>query len=76
MPTVEDLSIKATRVVYALNKKMKLSKLATKIALKLLTTLISPMLLYGSEVWGTFIDLDFEGWNKSKIEQVSTHSIY
>ena len=29
MPTVEDLSIKATRVVYALNSKIKLSKLPT-----------------------------------------------
>ena len=63
LPNVKDLSIKATRVVYALNNKFKLSKLPTKLALKLLTTLISPVLLYGSEVWGPFIDLDFEGWD-------------
>ena len=75
LPTVEDLSIKATRVVYALNNKIKLSKLPTKLALQLFTTLISPMLLYGSEVWGPFIDLDFEGWDKSKIEQVHTQFI-
>ena len=70
LPTVEDLSIKATRVVYALNNKIKLSKLPTKLVLKLFTTLISPILLYGSEVWGPFIDLDFERWDNSKIEPV------
>ena len=75
LPTVEDLSIKATRVVYALNNKIKLLKLLTKLSLKLFTTLISPILLYGSEVWGPFIDLDFEGWDKSKIEQVHTQFI-
>ena len=75
MPTVEDLSIKATRVVCSLNNKIKLSKLPTKLALTLFTTLISPMWLHGSEVWGYFIDLDFEGWDKSKIEQVHTQFI-
>ena len=75
MPTVEDLSIKATQVVYALNNKIKLSKLPTKLALKLFTALISPILLYGSEVWGPFIDLDFEGWDKFKIQQVHTQFI-
>ena len=75
LPTIEDLSIKANRVVYALNSKIKLSKLPTKLALKLFSTLISPILLYGSEVWGPFIDFDFEKWDKSKIEQVHTQFV-
>ena len=69
-PTIMDLSIKATRVVYALNNKIKLSKLPTKLALKLFNTLISPILLYGSEVWGPYANLDLVKWDKSKIEQV------
>ena len=75
MPTVEDLSIKATRVVYVLNNKIKLSKLPRKLELQLFTTLISTVLLYGSEVWEPFIDFDFEGWDRSKIEQVHTQFI-
>ena len=75
LPTIEDLSIKANRVVYALNNKIKLSKLPTKLALKLFNTLISPILLYGSEVWGPFIDHDFVEWDKTKLEQVHTQFI-
>ena len=69
-PTIMDLSIKATQVVYALNNKIKLSKLPTKPALKLFNTLISPILLYGSEVWSPYANLDLVKWDKSKIEQV------
>ena len=65
-----DLSIKATQVVYALSNKIKLSKLPTKLAFKLFNTLISPILLYGSEVWGPYANLDLVKWDKSKIEQV------
>ena len=69
-PTIMDLSIKATRVVYALNNKIKLSKLPTKLALTLFNTLISPILIYRSEVWGPYANLDLVKWDKSKIEQV------
>ena len=75
MPTVLDLSIKANRAVYALNNKIKLSKLPTRLALKLFSSLITPILLYGSEVWGPFIDQDFEKWDKNKVEQVHTQFI-
>ena len=69
-PTMRDLNIKATRAVYALNNKIKLSKLPTKLALKLFNSLISPILLYGSEVWGPYANLDFVEWDKWKIEKV------
>ena len=75
IPTVEDLSIKANRAVYALNNKIKLSRLPTRLALKLFNSLISPILLYGSEVWGPFIDQDLVSWDKNKIEQVHTQFI-
>ena len=49
-PSIEDLSIRANRAIYALNNKVKLSKLPTKLALKLFSAQIKPILLYGSEV--------------------------
>ena len=74
-PTIRDLSIKATRGIFALNNKMKLSKLPTKLALKLFNSLISPILLYGSEVWGPYANHDFAEWDKIKIEQVHVQFI-
>ena len=74
-PTIIDLSTKATRIIYALNNKIKLSKLPTKLALRLFRTLISPVLTYGSEVWGPYSDFNFEEWEKSKIEQVHSQFI-
>ena len=73
--TVEDLSIKANRAIYALNNKIKLSRLHTRLALKLYNSLIAPILLYGAEVWGPFIEQNFEKWDKNKVEQTHTQFI-
>ena len=69
-PAIEDLSIKANRAIFSLNNKIKLSKLPTRLALKIFQSQISPILLYGCEVWGPYMDYDLETWEKSKIEQV------
>ena len=74
-PTIRDLSIKANRAVFALNSKIKLSKLPTKLALRLFNSLVLPILLYGSEVWGPYADLDFTKWDGSKTEQVHVQFI-
>lgn len=71
-PSIEDLSIRANRAIYALNNKVKLSKLPTKLALKLFSAQIKPILLYGSEVWCPYMDYDYGDWDKCKIEQVHT----
>ena len=34
LPTIEDLSLKAERAIYALNTKVKLSKIPTRLAKK------------------------------------------
>ena len=67
---MEDLSIKATRAIYALNSKIRLTKLPINLSLKLFHTLITPILLYGSDVWGPFLDLGFKEWDQTNIEQV------
>ena len=72
LPTLEDLSIKAKRVIYALNSKTKISRFPIKLALKLFDTLIKPILMYGAEVWGPYIDFDYTKWESSKIEMTHT----
>ena len=65
-PTIDDLSIRANRAVFALNNKMKISNLPTKLALKVFQSQIMPILLYGAEVWGPYMDLDFLSWEKGE----------
>ena len=71
-PTIDDLSIKATRAIFSLTSKMKLSKLPTKIAIKIFNSQIVPILLYGSEIWGPYLNIDFASWEKNKIERKQT----
>ena len=74
-PTIDDLSIRANRAVFALNNKMKISNLPTKLALKVFQSQIMPILLYGAEVWGPYMDFDFLSWEKGKTERVQTQFI-
>ena len=36
---------------------------------KIFETSIEPILTYGSEVWGVFLKLDFEKWDKTSTEK-------
>ena len=74
-PTLDDLAIRANRPLFSLNSKYKVSKLPERLAIKIFNTLITPILLYGSEVWGPFMDFDYLTWNTSKIERVQTQFI-
>ena len=73
-PTIEDLSTRANRAIAALNNKVKISKLPPRLAIKIFYSQIVPILLYGSEVWGPYIDNDYTSWDKNRIERV--HSQY
>ena len=68
--TIDDLSIKANRAIFALRGKIKLSKLPIKLATKIFNCQIAPILLYGSEVWGPYMAYRYETWGRSKIERV------
>ena len=71
-PTMDDLSLRANCAVYALNNKIKLSRLPTRIALKIFKCQIVPILIYGSEVWGPYQNNNYTTWDKSNIERVHT----
>ena len=67
-----DLSIKANRAIFALRNKIKFSKLPTKLAIKIFNAQIVPILLYGSEIWGPYMDLSFDTWDKTKIKIIQS----
>ena len=70
--TIDDLCVKANRAIFAIKAKAKLSKLPLKLSLKIFNSQIVPILLYGSEVWGPFMDYNFETWDNSKTERIHT----
>ena len=72
---LKELSNKANRALFAPNSKYKLSKLPLNIAIKLFDV-VTPILLYGSEVWGVYeydnYQENFHKWHKSPIKAVHT----
>ena len=70
--TIDDLTLKANRAIYAIKSKVQLSKLPIKLAIKIFKSQIVPILLYGSEVWGPYINFDNLTWGDSNTEQVHT----
>ena len=67
-----ELSIKAKRAIFALNNKIKLSKLPTYLAIKIFSAQIAPILLYGSEIWAPYTKYDLKNWEKCEVEKVHT----
>ena len=51
---------------------MKLSKLPVSLAIKIFNSQIVPILLYGSEVWGPYMEKTFENWDETNIERTQT----
>ena len=75
LPTLKDLSNKANRTLFALNSKIKFTQLPVKIAIRIFDAVVSPILLYGSEVWEPYINFDNSKWESSDIERVHTQFI-
>ena len=68
MKTIADKEIQA---LFTMKKKVDFSNLKPKLATKIFESIISPILLYNSEVWGAFtcINKDFHKWNRTPIEK-------
>ena len=69
-PTLGNSSEKARRTIFALNNQFSLKRLPVRIALKLFDSYISPILLYGLQIWMPFHQTDFNEWDITKIEFV------
>ena len=70
--TIADQEAKANRAIFALNNKIKLSKIPTRMALTIFNTQIKPILLYGIEVWAPYGDYSYENWEKCEVEKCHT----
>ena len=71
-PTLVDLSCKANRAIYALLSKLPIKIAPVKTMLRLFDTCISPILLYGSEVWAPFMNHNGINWDTTQIEKTHT----
>ena len=58
--TSKNLSVKTKQALFALNNMIKLSQMPIKLALKIFTTQLVPILLYGAEVYGPYIFKNLE----------------
>ena len=65
----KQLSEKALRALYKIRKQLDFHKLSPKVATKIFDSIISPILLYNSEVWGAYEKNDFNKWDNTEIEK-------
>ncbi len=65
-----DLRNKANRAFFSLNSKFQFKKLPIRICLKLFDSLLSPILLYCSEVLASFDYMDLNKWYTWEIEKM------
>ena len=73
-PTVREQSNKAMKAIFALNSKINLTLLPVKLAIKFFDTAVTPILLYGSEIWEPYLNEDGKKWDANEIEK--THTQY
>ena len=57
-PNLKELSKKGLKAVFALNSKIKLTRLPVKVVLNIFDAAILPILLYGSEIWEPYLNQD------------------
>ena len=65
----KQLGEKALRALYKIRKHVDFHKMSPKIATKIFDAIISPILLYNSEVWGAHGKTDFNKWDNTEIEK-------
>ena len=66
----EQLSEKGLHALLGMRKYSNINRFPPKLASKLFDTMISPILTYNCEVWGAYLKLDLNHWDKSPIEKV------
>ncbi len=64
---MNELKEKVRRAFYAIKKSIQI-EIPIRIWLKIFQSVIEPIALYGSEVWGPLLNHEFEKWDKNPIE--------
>jgi hypothetical protein len=67
---LKQLSEKALHALYGIRRQLNFSHHNPEYAIKIFDSIITPILLYNSEVWGTSVKNDFNSRDKSPIEKV------
>ena len=65
----QQLSEKALHALFKIRKHLDFHKLPPKLAMKIFDGIVSPILLYNSEVWGAYVNNDFTKWDKTSTEK-------
>jgi hypothetical protein len=65
----QQLSEKANHALYKIRKQIDFHNLPPKLACRIFDGVISPILLYNSEIWGAYADNDFTKWDKTQTEK-------
>ncbi|CAB4003282.1 Hypothetical predicted protein, partial [Paramuricea clavata] len=65
----QQLSEKAMHALFKIRKNLDFQKLTPKLAIKIFDDIVSPILLYNSEVWGAYGNNDFTKWDKTSTEK-------
>lgn len=66
---IQQLSEKASHAMHKIRRHLNLHALSPKIAIKIFDNIISPILLYNSEIWGAYTNIDFNKWDKTPTEK-------
>jgi hypothetical protein len=66
----QQLSEKALHALFKIRKNLDFHKLSPKIATKIFDSIITPILLYNSEIWGAYEKNDLNKWDNSQTEKV------
>ena len=61
--------------MHAIAFKVPIKGISIENMLKLFDTCISPILLYGSEVWGPYLNINYTNWESTPIEKLHTQYI-
>ena len=67
---VKQLADKAHLAMNSTRKKLDICKLPPNLAVKIFDSIISPILLYNSEVWGAFANHYLNKWDQSPNEKI------
>merc|ERR1712035_109342 len=68
---INDLRDKGRRAFWSI-KKSSCIDIPVRVWIKIFQSVIEPIILYGSEVWGPLVTQDFEKWDKHPIESLHT----
>ena len=69
-PTIQTLSEKAMKAIFALNNKFKVSNMPLNVAMKIFDACVIPILIYDSEIWENMFNSDIVKWDSSDTKKV------